>query len=197
MRSPLTSMHHQRGVTLIVALVILLVMSIVAIASMSGSSLQIKMASNERQMQMALHAAEAGSRAAVLFLNTAADEPYLRFGNVEDGLYTNTQNNNEGLLASMSIDDNFSDYADPTAWTDNNSVVVSAAGDTLPSAAQDPRYIIEFLGVQKLGVQPNTLNQGGAEPTPVFHYRIVAIGWAQDPQVYSIVQTTFKTAESF
>ncbi|GAA6150697.1 pilus assembly PilX family protein [Pseudoteredinibacter isoporae] len=196
-RPMLSPLSRQRGVTLIVALVILLVMSVVAIASMSSSTLQARMASNEKQIQMSLHAAEAGSRAAVLYLNQNAHSPYTKFKSVTDGLYSNTKNNQEGLLEAVSVDANFADYHDPGAWTDDNSVAVAATADTLPSTAKDPRYIIEFLGTQVLGTQPVSLNGNQAKPTPVFHYRIVAIGWAQDPQIYSIVQTTYKTAESF
>lgn len=196
-KSAFPSIRRQRGVTLIVALVILLVMSVVAVASMSGSTLQARMASNEKQIQISLHAAEAGSRAAVLYLNQNAHSPYTKFKSATDGLYSNTKNNEEGLLEPVSIDANFSDYNDPGAWTDDNSVEVAAVADNLPSTAKDPRYIIEFLGTQVLGNQPVSLNGNQAKPTPVFHYRIVAIGWAQDPQIYSIVQTTYKTAESF
>lgn len=189
--------RKQSGVTLIVALVILLVMSVVAIASMSGSTLQARMASNEKQIQMSLHAAEAGSRAAVLYLNQNANNPYSKFKGLTNGLYSNTKNNKEGLLDAAPVDDKFSDYHDPKAWTNENSIAVTADTDKLPSSARDPRYIIEFLGTQVLGNQPISLNGNEAKPTPVFHYRIVAIGWAQDPQIYSIVQTTYKTAESF
>ncbi|WP_299771490.1 pilus assembly protein [uncultured Pseudoteredinibacter sp.] len=187
----------QKGVTLIVALVVLLVMSVVAIASMSSSTLQARMASNERQMQVSLHAAEAGSRAALLYLQTNANNPYLRFKDVSKGLYSNTANSEEYFYETISVDDNFADYHDPSSWKNSNSVEVSAADLKLPMTAKNPRYIIEFLGEQELGRSVKELDKKGAKSKPVFHYRIISIGWAQDPQVYSIVQTTYKTAESF
>ncbi|MCV6621278.1 MAG: PilX N-terminal domain-containing pilus assembly protein [Cellvibrionaceae bacterium] len=196
-RATLNIFKNQRGATLIVALVVLLIMSVVAVASMSSSSLQAKMASNERQIQMALHAAEAGSRAAVLFLNTASEEPYLRFRDPTQGLYNNTINNAQGLIESVSIDSSFPDYHDPSAWDDENSQSVVAASDGLPSASAPPRYIIEFLGEQKLGGDLEEMNDNVPKAKPVYHYKIIAIGWAQDPQVYSIVQTTYKTQDTF
>ncbi len=187
----------QKGVTLIVALVVLLVMSVVAIASMSGSTLQARMASNEKQMQIALHAAEAGSRAALLFMRANDSNPYVQFKDVSLGLYSNTANGEQGSFDAVSIDDNFSDYHDPNSWVDENSIEVTTPDLKLPSTAKNPRYIIEFLGEQKLGRDVEELNKSSAKPKPVYHFRIISIGWAQDPQVYTIVQTTYKTAESF
>lgn len=190
----------QKGVTLIVALVVLLVMSVVAIASMSGSTLQARMASNEKQMQIALHAAEAGSRAALLFLaNNSASDPYLKFKDKAQGLYSNTSkgaiNSNDTSVAS--IDGSFADYHNPSSWKNNNSFEVTQDDLKLPTTAKNPRYIIEYLGEQKLGGSVDDLDNNSALPKPVYHYRIVSIGWAQDPQVYTIVQTTYKTEESF
>jgi len=187
----------QKGVTLIVALVVLLVMSVVAIASMSGSTLQARMASNEKQMQIALHAAEAGSRAALLYLSSNSNAPYLKFKDASQGLYSNTANSEQFFYETISVDDNFADYHDPSSWKDSNSVEVSAADLKLPTTAKNPRYIIEFVGEQELGRTVKELDDKGARSKPVFHFRIISIGWAQDPQVYSIVQTTYKTAESF
>jgi type IV pilus assembly protein PilX len=52
--------HAQRGAALIVGLILLLVMTLLAVAGMSGSTLQLVMAGNVQYSQQAFQAAEDG-----------------------------------------------------------------------------------------------------------------------------------------
>lgn len=56
--------HHQRGATLIVALVMLLLISLLAIGGMQGSVMQERMASNAQDSAISFQATEAGLRQA-------------------------------------------------------------------------------------------------------------------------------------
>jgi type IV pilus assembly protein PilX len=59
-----SSKHMQKGAILIVALVMLLLLTVIGISSMRGTTLQERMASNMRDQNMALQAAESSLRKA-------------------------------------------------------------------------------------------------------------------------------------
>ena len=195
-RNPL-AYTNQKGATLLVALVILLVMSVVGVASMSSSNLQARMASNERQQLMALYAAESGIRAAKLFLDNLKANQLSDFKQKGLGLYSSTTDSNESLpTPPVSVDLNFADFAVGSKWTDGNSVEVIEVANTLPGNVQNARYFIEYLGQERLGL---TSPVDPTVPDESFRrrlYRIVAIGWGQDPQIYSIIQTSYRSAPS-
>lgn len=63
--------NKQRGVVLIVALVLLLVVTLLGVAVMSGASLDMKMTNNSQERQQAFNAAEAAlSQAEAFLMNT-------------------------------------------------------------------------------------------------------------------------------
>ena len=84
----MNSKQKQQGATLIIALVILLVMTAVGIATMRSSNLQQQMSSNNRQQSLARHAAEFALRDAERWLvaNVQSTEDLKQFDG-SDGLY--------------------------------------------------------------------------------------------------------------
>lgn len=188
---------YQNGVTLIVALVILVVMSIVGVASMSSSNLQARMASNEKQQLMSQYAAEAGIKAAKRYLdaNVGGKAKLSRFKDAGKGLYSGTASNTLDLpLPSISVDDNFPKYLDGRKWDDSNSVEVSKSEGSLPSSVLNSRYIIELVGQEYLGgtvaIDTTEVNKSEAR----FVFKITAVGWGQDTRIYSVIQSTYRTA---
>ncbi|WP_179957737.1 pilus assembly PilX family protein [Exilibacterium tricleocarpae] len=186
--------HRQQGAVLVVSLVILLVMSVVGVSSMVSTTLQERMAGNARQKTLANSAAETALRNAEAYLVTQiTSTPRLARFDGTNGLYADYQFIPEIINrtpATGSFKDN--DFNNSENWTNANSVAVAdlSAGVT----AQNPRYFIEYMGrdkgtANKVVVDPN-------DPTPTTYphlFRVVAIGWAQDPNIYSIYQSTFKT----
>jgi len=73
--NPLTIPQKQRGATLLISLVLLLVLTILALAAARSAGLQQRMASNLQQQDMAFQIAENGIQAAILKLN---DDEYER-----------------------------------------------------------------------------------------------------------------------
>jgi len=71
----LTTESKQRGATLLISLVLLLVLTILALVAARSASLQQRMASNLQQQNMAFQAAENGIQAAILKL---AEDPFAR-----------------------------------------------------------------------------------------------------------------------
>lgn len=188
---------HQNGVTLIVALVILVVMSIVGVASMSSSSLQARMASNEKQQIMSQYAAEAGIKAAKRYLddNVGGKAKLSRFNGSVQGLYSGTASNILDLpWPPVSVDGGFSDYLDGRTWNDTNSVEVTGTEGSLPSSVLKSRYIIELAGQENLSatpvVDPTEVNTSDAR----FVFKITAVGWGQDTRIYSVIRSTYRTA---
>jgi len=188
---------RQRGVTLIVALVILVVMSVVGIASMTSSNLQARMASNEKQQLMAQYAADAGVRAAKLYLDANVKDKIklAKFNGGIKGLYASTAENSVGLTwPPASVDAGFPDYMKGPQWENSNSVEVVPDTEGLPASILSSRYIIEFVGQENIGgsivIDPTKPNQR-QEP---FIFKITAVGWGQDTRIYSIVQSTYRTA---
>ena len=59
---------RQKGAVLVVSLLILLVMTVLGVAAMGTTTLQERMANNNRQQQVAFQAAEAALRAAEIYL---------------------------------------------------------------------------------------------------------------------------------
>lgn len=188
---------YQNGVTLIVALVILVVMSIVGVASMSSSNLQARMASNEKQQLMSQYAAEAGVQAAKRYLddNVGGKAKLSKFKSAGEGLYSGTASNSIDLpWPPVSVDATFPNYLNGRTWNDTNSVEVTEANGSLPSSVLNSRYIIELVGQENLSptfaIDPTEANTSDGR----FVFKITAVGWGQDTRIYSVIQSTYRTA---
>lgn len=196
MKSP----GRNKGVILIVALVMLLVMTSLGVTTMSGSVLQERIASNHRQQYMARANAEAALKAAENYLNglvTRADgllsinEINATFGVVDingdppTGFYTRKVLNGNGPF------DTFVNLDQAASWVGNGIEVSRVVGDDfyigLANAgvvANPPKIIIEYLGCE----EPNNCAD---EDDSYYSFRIVAIGWAEDSNAYSILQAIY------
>jgi len=116
----------QRGTTLVISLLILLVMTLIGVTSMSSSNMEEKMAGNDRDFNLAFYAAEAALRQAEDYIannivSTAA------FGGGTTGLYA--LNSNPDIYAA-------------STWT--NSITYSG---TIDGVSSQPKYIIEIMGI--------------------------------------------------
>jgi type IV pilus assembly protein PilX len=125
------TMNKQSGSALIVSLVILVVMTLIGITAMGGSSLQERMAGNSRDMSIAFQAAEAALRdGESFFINNAI--PAL---NVDPFLFDGT---NTGLYDRG----NMPDVSSAATWA-NSLPAAAVAGVTT-----QPRYVIERVLTQ-------------------------------------------------
>lgn len=119
------SRQDQGGVVLVVALIILLVISMIAISSMRGSALDEKMAGNSSDRNIAFQSAESGIREAETFV-----EGIVSLGNFSGtgGLYSRTEPD--------------PDYLGPTFWTDASNSIVA---DTTYGAYAAPKYYVKHF----------------------------------------------------
>ena len=113
----------QRGVTLIITLVMLVVVTLIAISSLRSTTMNERMAGNSRDRQRALQAAEAAVRSCL--------------GQLENNIYLGTKSTPTAAGTTPL-------WEDAANWTGTVSTAV-----TMPTTAglnADPRCLVETLG---------------------------------------------------
>lgn len=127
----------QKGIVLLVALIMVLLISVVGLAAIRGSGLQELMASNMRDHNLAFQAAEAGLRAAETTIRPELEVSALPLftggGHFND---LNKANNEPKPPTLWDVDD----------WKSADNTVTTNMGLTLASGEQ-PRYVMEKLVV--------------------------------------------------
>jgi len=150
------SKHSQRGAVLIVSLLILLIMTIMGVSAMQSSTLEEKMASNERDRNVAFQSAEVGMRQAQTYIDSLATT----------GGFTDAN----GLYSSIATEP---DPLDPNVnfWDPNNSANYRTGN--APGNSAGVQYFITRVGMVKesdsLEIPPSVVNE-------VTIFRIVARG---------------------
>lgn len=169
----------QRGSALIIALLFLLVMTVIGVAGMQGTTQQEKMAGNMRNHNLAFQAAEAALRAGEMFVDP------VKIGTTCNRPAASAFNETNGLLQPKSTggDDGAFWMAYDTQWTGGNSRQL--ASNTLAELAEQPRYVIEDI---------SSLDPLCAAATPPTHdcYRITARGVGGTTDAIVILQSTYQ-----
>lgn len=206
---------QQQGAALVVSLIMLLLMTLVGVTAMQVSTVQEKMVSNSRDLNVAFQAAETALK---------RGEAYIRQVQMQQITFSNNCNTNPGLCtptcssiaASAAIVGvqcwvNATPQWRAVTWTNDaaNVTPLKYGSDAIPagafpasftisqlpagSVARQPRYIIEDITPQGgggLGTSQQTINSGW--------YRITAQGFGQaqgdDGQPLSrvMLQSVFK-----
>jgi type IV pilus assembly protein PilX len=196
--------NRQSGVTLIVALIMLLVMTSLGITTMSGATLQERMAGNSRQQTVARLNAEAALKSAEAYLNALAgvdgngdvadlspDEFVVPFDTSRVvGLYrAQAITGGTGVLPLSGA---LADVTNGAQWDGTNSFdaanllgipdMFEISLTALGLGQQTPRYVIEYLGCVDL------CDDATAQ---YFSFRIVAIGWGQGGNASAVLQAMY------
>jgi type IV pilus assembly protein PilX len=179
----------QQGVILIVALVMLLVMTIAGVTTMTGSTLQEKIAGNQRQQMTARINADQGLKAAENYLDSLHPGRSInsvllqsQFESI-DGLYTAATPTNGAVLMELPF---VNARTDNTSWLNNNSIAVPSEGNVLS------RYVIEYMGAFNevdLALEGDISGDKNASKRKVF--RITAIGFGGNVNVYSVLESYY------
>jgi type IV pilus assembly protein PilX len=138
----------QKGVVLIIALVMLLIMTVAGVTTMTGATLQERIAGNQRQQMIARGNADRALKAAEAVLDALhaggsfeSNEVQARFSAVNDGLYM-AVSLGSGMAAQPL--DNLFDRQNIVDWNSaanaNNSAPITDGGNTIG------RFIIEYMG---------------------------------------------------
>lgn len=161
---------YQRGSALVVSLMILMVMTIIGITAMGSTTLEERMANNNRQRQLAFQSAESALRDAENWLaaNVTNIASLNQFDGTVPGLYTLRPPvvgmTTAPLAATFDIDDD----AD---WLAAGTTVQANA---LSSVTVQPRYLVEYMG--RVGQPP--LNYTDPDVRQ-YAFRVTAVGWGE------------------
>ena len=171
---------RQRGVVLIIALIILLALTLIGVSGMSTTSMQARMSANTRDRQIAFQAAEAALR---------EGERYVQNNPMDASMFDSNCTN--GMCDCSSAALGCVEY-----WTDSGlSVWTTAARHKTYTVnngqlAAQPEYIIEYMGyVVPDGVSTINSNTGPGDPQM---FRITALGTGQSPNAKVMLQSTYK-----
>lgn len=170
--------RYQKGAALIVSLVILLLMTLIGIFAMRTSIMEEKMATNQRDRQLAYQAAEVALRDAELFIQRLNIQPI--------ATVAGTDNNIRSYNSLDPDPDNANPWwveRDATWWNDNNNTVASFLPGNVATA---PRYVIEEIQFDK---DEKSLGTGEAFDGK-HHYRITARGTGGSDLARVLLQTT-------
>jgi type IV pilus assembly protein PilX len=122
---------RQEGVILVISLMILMMMTLIAVTAMQGTTQEERMANNTRQRSLAFQAAEAGLRAGEAFL--------MGMGAARPVFDSTTQGLIQPLTPSSTTD--ISSY-----WMGYNWSSASKEASELTGLADYPHYVIEEIG---------------------------------------------------
>ena len=167
---------YQQGAVLFVGLIMLLIMSLIAVTSMQGSTLELRMASNTKDSLVALQTAEAALRAAEELLNSGTLSLADFDTDGSDGLYNNA---NDDLGLTLSSWDN-SDSREYSGFNKPHNVGVR------------PRFIIQRIAATQ--VAPSLLVQGygeGQAGQTVQLFRVTARGTGASDNTEVILQSMY------
>ena len=158
---------HQRGITLIMGLLFLVVLTILGLAAMRGTILEERMAGNARDRDLALQAAEAAIRAGEDRVKTAlpaAFVPNTKFtSRIADGSHNQYWQN-------------VHDWAGQSEQLPANDWKQDVVG-----TSQAPRYVIE-----EIPIPPETVTFGAVDEMA---YRVTARGVGSNPNTVVILQS--------
>ncbi len=166
--------HQQQGAALVVSLIILIAMTMLGITSMRGTQTEMAMAGNLRESGLTFQAAEAGLRSAETIVENS-----------------NSSSIFDGSSASM-LDDSDADpdYLDHETWDAATELALDLQG-----IANNPRYIIKFLGdwsQNPLALISIGGGYGGQPPGRITsNYRVTARGSGQTGNTFRTVQSYY------
>ena len=170
----LKPIKSQHGAVLLIGLIMLLLLTVIGMASIRGTDLQERMAGNARDHNLAFQASEAAVRSAESYLSGASITAYA---------------NGAGYYKDLT------GPTSPVLWTEENwnNKSVKLANDTLKGVSAQPQYAIEQLevtlspGNYGSGIDQQSMDSMAEKE----FYRITARGLGGTKDSETLIQTTF------
>lgn len=172
--------NKQRGVALIICLIMLVLMTLLGVSATSTALMEEKMSGNMRDLELALHAGETGLRDAEIWLTSLANEP------TADALATN------GVYSLDSIDPTPTDILNwweevaDTWWDTSNAADHTTV--TLAGIGQDPLSVVEELEFVN---DTDVIGIGGQSNQGTSFYRISTRATGGSQQARVLLQSTW------
>jgi type IV pilus assembly protein PilX len=172
----------QRGAALFVSLLLLVIMTLLALAAGQGTRMQEKMSGNARDADLAFQASEAALRDGEQMIVNQTAQPlacasppcnFFQLNVLPDDL--SSQNNSWWGLTGRQ-------YQATDAGTTSTKVMTNVA--------EDPRSVIEELGY----IPPSTTIGRGAPPPGRTFYRVTAHGTGGTTAAQAVVESTYSRA---
>ena len=148
------SRRQQRGIVLFVCLALLTALTVGGLAAAQTTTLELRMARNQHDTTLALHAAEFALSAAEAWLQSTATDPTTLFATSGNGLYR------------------AAGYGEAAIWRDASAWRTARAAGTLPNVSTPPRYLVEWLGTHTDAGTPSAAQP----PLAIDIFRITARG---------------------
>ncbi|HEX9627328.1 MAG TPA: PilX N-terminal domain-containing pilus assembly protein [Acidiferrobacterales bacterium] len=162
----------ERGATLFVALMFMLILTIFGVTAVTTSTLQEKMSANLKDQQMAFQSAETALREAEARLGSLTEPPPVITGALVDG--------SNAVWPQTAVDLTASSF--DHQWWDDNAY----------TATPDPYSKGAFYVIEERGQVPLTNVIGiGPERTTIYYYRVSAYGAGVTGLSSSVAQATF------
>ncbi len=189
---PLRSARHQRGLSLVTTVVLMLATLGLGVAVMSVNAMEERMISNTKDRDLALQAAEAALRDGEQDVASNVSPSTAFTDACASGLCTPpAQRDALGALASLPVDDARLGFD----WTVDGMVRrygQYTGAPAFPSVADQPRYVIEKFSY--LGTPAGESVVLGSEPVaPGVGYRITARGVGARPETVVVLQSIYAT----
>ena len=191
MKTARTPQRRQEGAILVIALLFLVLLTIIGVSSISGVTLEEKMASNLREQNVAFQAAESALRDAEIDLEggiggTGNRDPMTIAANFASDCTTAFTN---GVCRQPAAPPGTWQTEIVTVsswnWTDTNKTVAYGrftGATALTGVFRQPRYVIEYLQ-----------EKDDSSTTPITRYfRISARGWGADQNSSVTLQTVYR-----
>lgn len=167
------STQNQRGMVLVVTLVLLLVITIIASSSMEVTTMQERIAGNTRDTVTAFQAAEAALRKAEDIL---------------EGASVGAFNGSNGRYEICSSSDTRTACLKP-AWSDRTSSGWVAISDGIAHVAKQPEFIIE----RYTAVTDPSASLDADTPQDTYEfYRVTARGYGVSDNSIAVLQSTYR-----
>jgi type IV pilus assembly protein PilX len=149
--------QKQRGVTLVMSLVILVTLTMLGLSSIQRTTSELTMAGNQRESGLMFQAAEVGLESAENYISAS----------------TSNADYNTASLGLYSVDASNTSYDGPDYLIDSSWASGSQVSTTSLDVNEQPRYMIEYLGdrYQDISDKKNTGGGYGDPPSG----RIVSI----------------------
>jgi type IV pilus assembly protein PilX len=190
-KSHFNSIKQEQGVIIVVALVVLLVMTLISVTLISGSTLQIKMAANARQATVAQLNAEAALRSAEADLTTADFNSEPDPLNAIELAFTGVSAAAGNFYVRENLETVGFDTTERSGWDAGN---LGGEVNTFGTS----RFIVEYLGQLKSGSPDQSINIGIENRQNISNdphmFRITTIGYGDNTNLDSILQSTYSTA---
>ena len=194
--------HFQSGVSLIIVMIVLTVVSLLGVAGIQISSLAEKSARNDRDLQIAMQAAEAAlldaefdiigpgpsTRRAVFDDDTAFVEGCGTVGNSQGLCLLRTVPNIKP--AWLTVD--FTATGNNAATTEFGTFTGRpfAAGSTGIQPSKRPRYVIEPMGTTVGGLETRSISEKPQGESKL--YRITAMGFGPRDDIQAVLQAVLR-----